>query len=311
MSEVQAVTGPFSYTGSYIARRLVDSGIEVRGLVRLPVTAATPGIECRELQFENAGLLARDLEGVSVLYNTYWIRFPRQGMTFDQAVKNIGILARAAKRAGVGRIVHLSVSNADRNSPFAYFRGKAEAEQEIHELGPPATIIRPTLVFGREDVLINNIVWLLRRLHVFALPGAGGYRVQPVFVDDVAKLAVRESRASGSRTIDAAAPEVFTFKQLCRLLAEAARVPALVLDTPEWAVLAAGRALSLILRDVIITPDELGALMAETLVSHQPPEATTRLTDWLAQNGAALGRAYTSELRRHWDSKGGGGQITK
>ena len=204
--EVHAVTGAFSYTGSYIANRLRESNIEVRALVRRVPASPDHGYDCRPLQFADAGRLSGDLSGVTVLYNTYWIRFERGGMTFDEAVRNTAILARAAKQAGVKRIVHLSVSNPSPTSPFAYFRGKAAAEEAVVASGVPCSIIRPTLVFGDEDILINNIAWILRRLHVFVMPGQGDYRVQPVFVKDVAALAVDEAKSTGNITLDAAGP---------------------------------------------------------------------------------------------------------
>src|ERR1039458_9112497 len=109
--EVHAVTGAFSYTGTYIASRLREIDIDVRALVRRVPANSDHGFDCRPLQFADAGRLADDLSGVTVLYNTYWIRFERGGMTFGEAVSNTAILAKAANQAGVKRIVHLSVSN--------------------------------------------------------------------------------------------------------------------------------------------------------------------------------------------------------
>ncbi len=303
MANVCAVTGPFSYTGKYIARRLIADGVDVRGLVRRPPYGMVADIDCRKLQFTDPDRLAADLEGSTVLYNTYWIRFSHGGETFADAVHNTAILANAAKRAGVGKIVHISVSNPSRDSPFAYFRGKAEAEDAVR-VGVPVSIIRPTLVFGREDILVNNIAWLLRRLHVFPVPGSGAYRVQPVFVDDVAALALEQGSSPTEQVLDAAGPEIFTFKKFCELLARAVRTRALILPAPVWVALTGGRVLSWLLHDALITDEEIGALMAETLVSHQPPTAPTRLSDWLSSPGWSLGRTYTSEYKRHWSTYG-------
>lgn len=179
ISEIHAVTGPFSYTGKYIARRLRQKGIAVRGLAR-NIPSEPEDIDCRKLQFSDPYRLAADLHGTKVLYNIYWIRFARGGSSFDGAVRNTSVLSVAAKNAGVQRIVHISVSNPSRESPFAYFRGKTAAEEAIR-CGVPVSIIRPTLTFGREDILVNNISWLLRRFHLFPLPGDGNYRVQPVW----------------------------------------------------------------------------------------------------------------------------------
>jgi len=297
---VHALTGPYSYTGRYIARRLLEQGVMVRGLVRRLSSNGDPRIECRELQFADASRLAADLRDVEVLYNTYWIRCPRNGMTFERAVENTRALAEAAATAGVHRVVHLSVTNPAAHSPFAYFRGKAAAEQAIGSTGVPASIVRPTLVFGREDILVNNIAWLLRRLRFFTVPDGGAYRVQPVYVGDVAELAVTEAHADGIRVIDAAGPEVLTFLELVRAIARSLPVRALVTGAPAAVTRFAGSALSRLLRDVLITGEELGALMAENLLSSAPPTARTRLSEWLQANGHYLGSVYASETARHW-----------
>lgn len=300
--EIQAVTGAFSYTGSYIADRLRRRGVEVRALVRRTPSHTESGFDCRPLQFADSDRLAQDLEGAEVLYNTYWIRFERGGMTFADAVRNTGILARAAARAGVGRIVHLSVSNPSHTSPFAYFRGKAAAEDFVLDAAVPCSIIRPTLVFGNEDILINNMAWILRHLHAFILPGTGSYRVQPVFVGDVAHLALSQSEVSGNRVLDAAGPEILEFRQLLTQLRAATNTKAVIVPTPPPVALALGQFVSVVLRDTLITEEELRALMAETLVSSEPPTATTAFREWAGRNSGNLGRRYQSELRRHWAS---------
>lgn len=300
LKEVQAVTGPFSYTGKYIAKHLRKSGISVRGLVRMGAGRSTDGIDCRQLQFENLDALTDDLRGCRLLYNTYWIRLEQYGQTFDQTVRNTGILAAAAKRAGVEKIVHISVSNPDVSSPFAYFRGKARAEHAILDSGVTTSVIRPTLVFGYEDILINNITWLLRHVHAFAVPASGRYRVQPVFVEDVARLAVEQSVLPDSTCLDAAGPETMPFLDLVKLLRSVSGSTALILRMPAVATVWAGQLLGRLLRDTLIIDEELGALMAETLISHQPVTASTKFSEWLRMAGHDLGIAYHSETARHW-----------
>lgn len=141
---------------------------------------------------------------------------------------------------------------------------------------------------------------LLRRFHGFALPGDGCYRVQPVFVGDVADLAVCEAAGVGDRIRDAAGPEVYTFEQLCRRLADAVGKRAVLIPVPVSVALTAAQILSHLLHDVVITSEEIGALMAEMLISHGEPTASTRLFDWLGECGSELGRSYSSELKRHW-----------
>jgi uncharacterized protein YbjT (DUF2867 family) len=301
MVAVHAVTGPFSYTGRYIARRLDSEGIPTRGFVRdLTDKPASTAVDCRSLQFADRDQLTRDLEGVDVLYNTYWIRFERGTSTFAGAVDNTRALAEAAHAAGVRRIVHISVSNPSADSPFAYFRGKAATEDAIRAVGIPCSVVRPTLVFGREDVLINNLAWLMRRMPLFPIFGDGRYRVQPVFVDDVAALAVTEGEQTGDRTVDAAGPVVQSFADFLRFLRASigSRVP--LLSVHPGLALAMSRPVSALLRDVLITKEELGALMADLLVSRGTATTPTSLEAWLKADKPDLGGRYTSELRRHW-----------
>jgi NADH dehydrogenase len=298
------VTGAFSYSGGVIARQLIDSGVEVVSLSRRPAPAGHPlagAVAFRPLQFTDVDELVRALDGADVLFSTYWIRFPRGGATFAQAVANSRVLFEAAMRAGVGRIVHLSVTNPSLDSPFAYFRGKAEVERALAETTSEYAVIRPSLVFGgRQEILINNIAWLLRRLPFYAVPGDGSYRVQPVSVEDVADLAIAAGRRSGPSTQDAVGPELYTFDQFLTVLAEAIGARTRLVHLPAAAVVALGRALGPLLRDVLITREELGALTSELLISHHPATGHTSFSEWLPGAGSWLGRRYANELRRNW-----------
>ena len=152
--------------------------------------------------FERPDLLVQHLKDVSVLYNTYWVRF---GPHAD-AVRNTLALFEAAKEAGVERIVHVSITNPSEDSPLEYFRGKAKLEKALVNSGISYAILRPAVLFGKEDILINNIAWTLRHLPVFGVFGDGRYRLQPIYVDDLASLAVEQgkSRANVDRQCDRA-----------------------------------------------------------------------------------------------------------
>jgi NADH dehydrogenase len=172
---VNAVTGVFSYTGSHIARRLLDDGERVRTLSRAP----DPGhplserVEFARLQFEDPIELLDALRGIDTLYNTYWVRFPRGRTTWDVVLENTRMLLRAAGAAGVSRIVHVSVTNPDADDRLGYYRYKALAEQAVRDAPLSYAIVRPTLVFARDDILLNNIGWVLRRFPLFVIAGDG------------------------------------------------------------------------------------------------------------------------------------------
>ena len=300
--DLAVVTGAFGYTGGYVARRLVDAGILVRTLSRRPAGQSPLGalVETAPLDFSDPGGLRRSMEGAGVLYNTYWIRYARGQITFDRAVENSRTLFEAAVEAGVGRIVHLSVTNPSHDSELPYFRGKAQVEELLDGLGVAYAVIRPTLVYGDGDLLLNNMAWALRRFPVFPVCGNGQYPVQPVYVEDLAVQAVEAGAASGNSVADAVGPETLSFNELLRLLASAMRIRARLMHMPPSVALALTRTVGLLKGDVALTRDEVVGLMAGLLASKAAPTGTTKLSEWLAVNADGLGRRYVSELRRNF-----------
>jgi uncharacterized protein YbjT (DUF2867 family) len=299
------VTGAFGYTGQYIARRLLARGRTVRTLTghpdhRSPLAA---GIQAFPFNFDQPRDLAASLAGADTLYNTYWVRFCHGLTSFDQAVGNTKVLVLAAEAAGVRRIVHISITNPRTDSPLPYFRGKRLIEEFIADRRLSHALIRPTVVFGREDILINNIAWLLRRLPVFVIPGGGDYRLQPVFVEDLADLAVAAGQRSDNLIVDAVGPETFTFEQLVHLIRSTVRSRSIIVHAPPWLALSAARAIGSMVGDVLLTSDEVAGLMSNLLVSNGPPTGTTPLSTWLTENATTVGRAYASELRRHFSAR--------
>ena len=256
--DLAVVTGAFGYTGGYVARRLLDQGIRVRTLTRRTDRreASRCVMEVAPLDFSDPDGLRRSMGGAGVLYNTYWIRYARGQMTFDRAVTNTGTLFEAAA-AGVGRIVHFSVTNPSHDSELPYFRGKAQVEEMLMSLGVSFAIIRPTLIYGGGDVLFNNMAWALRRFPVFPVHGSGDYPVQPVHSEDVAAQAVEAGSQSDSSVADAAGPQTFSFEELIRLLASAMGVRARFMHTSPSVGLALTRLVGLIMRDVVLTRDEV------------------------------------------------------
>jgi NADH dehydrogenase len=300
--QLHVVTGAFSYTGSFIARRLLDVGHRVRTLTGHPDRrhALSDKVETAPYSFGDPATLAHSLRGATALHNTYWIRFHRRGMTYDRAVENSRILFEAARQAGVGRLVHISVTNPGRALHLPYYEGKARVERAVAESGLSHAIIRPTLIFGLGDILVNNIAWLLRRFPFFAMPGAGAYRLQPISGDDVAELAAEAARQDGNVTLDAAGPDTYTFAELVRLVADAIGSRARLVQAPPGLALALSHVVGWFVRDVVLTRDELDGLMAELLVSDEVRRGSERFSDWLAEHADAIGTEYASELERHF-----------
>jgi uncharacterized protein YbjT (DUF2867 family) len=296
-----AVTGAFSYSGKYITHRLLAEGHEVITLTGHPNRPDPFGgaVKAYPLDFDEAGM-ASSLSGVDTLYNTYWVRFDKDGNTQPRAVENTRTLVRAAVRAGVRRMVHVSIANPSAESHLPYYWGKAANEKAVIESGMSYAILRPTVLFGKEDVLINNIAWLLRRFPFFGQIGDGKYGIQPVYVDDLAALAVEAGARSDNFTWDAVGPDIFTFDALVRLIGEKIGHPKAILHLPPGLALKAAQFISLFVGDVVLTPEEVDGLMANLLVSSEPPRCKTRLGDWLTENRETVGAVYASELARHY-----------
>lgn len=299
-----AVTGAFSYTGSYIARRLLNGGGAVITLTGHPdrESPLAGRIPAFPFDFDRPDRMAAHLAGVDVLYNTYWVRFEHGESTFARAVANTVTLLNAAREAGVRRVVHISIAHADPESSLPYFRGKGVAEGAVRESGLSYAILRPTLIFGKEDVLLNNIAWLLRRFPIFGVPGSGNYRVQPIYVDDLAAQAVELGAMKTDVVRDAVGPETFTFRELVGLLDDAVGGRTSLVSLPPGLALALAGLLGAVLGDVLLTADEMAGLRQGLLVKEEPPAGTTRLTEWVRENAPALGATYASELRRHFSS---------
>lgn len=297
------VTGAFSHSGSHIAQRLLDRGHRVRTLTFHPDRAhpLRAHVETAAYRFDDPAALARSLEGVATLYNTFWVRFDHGPTSFVNAVESSRMLFFAARRAGVQRVVHLSITNPALESPLPYFRGKALVEYALAQSGVPYSIVRPTWIFGGErDVLANNIAWILRRLPAFALPGDGSYRVQPVHIDDLVRICTDAAGSSDDTVIDAAGPETMTFHDLVSLVRTAVHSSAPILHLPPPLMAAAGRALGLLVNDVVLTPDEIRGLMAGLLVSREPPRGQIAFSEWLQEHRSSIGRTYANELERHF-----------
>jgi len=306
MPTTDLVTGAFGFTGSRIAARLLRAQRRVLTLTRRPAGKhpLADRVELVAYDFE-PGALRAALNGVDTVYVTMWMRFPRGHATWTQMVDNVTRLAGAAADAGARRIVYVSVTNARRDSSTAYFRAKAAAEDAVLDAARRGTIsvaiVRPTLLYGPGDILINNMAWTLRRLPVFGIPGDGRFLVQPVHVDDVAELCVRLGAADARVDVDAAGAETLSFNELVGAVRSAVRSRALVVHLPVPLVLAATRALGLVVGDVVLTRDEMRELMESLLVARDPAgTCPTRFTDWIAANGAGTGRRYSSELARNF-----------
>ena len=302
LDNLDVVMGAFGYIGRYIAAQLLENGRQVKTITTHTKKPNPFGssVQAFPYNFDEPERLEATLDGVDTLFNTYWIRFEHSGMTYERAIANTRILFNSAARAGVKKIVHISVTHAAKDSPLPYYTGKARQEEALKESGLPYTIIRPTLVFGKEDILANNIAWLIRKFPLFPIAGDGQYRLQPIYVGDLASIAIAQAQDTHSETIDAIGPESYSFQEFAQTIASAIGKNVVFIRVPPWANIYLGKLIGLFLRDVILTRDELRGLMGNYLTSEQPPNAPTKFSEWLKENHHTMGCDYSSELDRHF-----------
>jgi uncharacterized protein YbjT (DUF2867 family) len=297
---LDVVTGAFSYSGEAIARQLHASGRRVRTLTGHPERSSGSGFEVRALDFDDPALLVESLTGATTLYNTYWVRFAHAGVDHTLAVENSRTLFQAAKRAGVRKIVHVSILHPSAASPYPYFRGKALVERALVESGLAYASLRPSVLFDERGVLLNNIAWLLRNLPVFGVGGGGGYQVRPIHVDDLARLALEASEWPEERVVDAVGPERPTFLDLVKQIRGAVGSRARIVRVPAPLLLGMSKVIGAMIHDVLLTADEYRSMAEGLADSDAPTTGAVRLSEWLANHGPALGTRYFNELELHF-----------
>jgi len=302
-SQLHVVTGAFGYSGRYIAQRLLDAGHRVRTITNSPdrPNPFQRVVEAHPFNFDDPARLTESLKGAAVLYNTYWVRFNATDFKHSIAVENTLKLFEAAKAAGVGKVVHVSITNPSESSPLEYFNGKAKLEKALIASRLPYSILRPTVIFGPEDILVNNIAWTLRRLPVFGVFGDGNYSLQPIFVEDLANLAVEQGASSENLIIDAIGPETFTYRELVRTIGRLIGKRRPVISVPPGLAYAMASAMGKLVGDVIVTREEIEGLMQNLLLTDSPPAGGTMLSEWVAAHSKEVGRHYASELARRRD----------
>lgn len=302
-NDLNIVTGAFGFSGKHITRMLLEMGKSVKTITGHPRRSEEFGdkVEAMSFNFDKPDELTKSLQGASTLYNTYWIRFAHGDETFDKAVENSRTLIKAAKDAGIKKIVHVSITNPSEDSDLPYFRGKALVEEAIHESGLSYAILRPAVLFGDQGILINNIAWFLRRMPAFAVPGNGDYGIQPIHVDDLAELAVTAGQEEDNKTIDAVGPEKYTFQEMVLRIRQAIGSRTSIIHASPTMAYYAATLFGYLVGDVVLTRDEVKGLMDNLLVSDEPPTGHTKLSEWLDANAGWLGSSYFSEVKKHFE----------
>jgi uncharacterized protein YbjT (DUF2867 family) len=297
------ITGASGFIGGAITDQLIDRAT-IRSLTSHPhKNRFAARVRSFPYDFDQPTRMAEAFRGVDVFVNSYYVRFNYGDETFELAVDRTRDLIAQAQAAGVRKIVHVSVSNADERSDLPYYSNKGRIERLVRDSGVDYTILRPTLVVGRGDILVNNIAFFLRHLPVFTIFGRGDYRAQPTDVDAFAAVAVDAIGGDHhGQTVPVAGPNDWTFRDMVRAIRAAVGSRSLIVHAPAAVALAGLKVAGLLLGDVVLTSDEVKGLTREYLYAEQPLRRGAGFAEWLAGDGvaSALGRRYESELARHF-----------
>ncbi|HEY5038054.1 MAG TPA: NmrA family NAD(P)-binding protein [bacterium] len=301
MGKRAVITGAFSFTGAAVAAELIHRGWKVHTLTNRSLPPEAGEITSSPLKFESS-YLQEQLKDADVFINTYWVRIPWNGTTFQTGIDNSKLLVQAAVEAKVPRFVHVSVSRAEKGMNLGYYRGKHEVENLVINSGLSYGIVCPTLALGPNDVLTNNIAWFLRRFPFFPIPKGGHFRLQPVTLNDMGRIIADAAESKENMKVDAAGPEILSYRDFLTHLAQACGVKPIFVSAPNWLALAGIRLIEPLVGDVILTREELLGLQQELLCSDKPPLGKESTVEWLKQNGNRLGRVYANDVKRHFGS---------
>ncbi len=294
------VTGALGYSGKIITEKLLKKNYEVKTLTNSSHKTNPFGnkLKIEPFNFNNPNKLIKSISGFDTLINTYWVRFNHKNFNHSDAVSNTKQLFDCAKAAGIKRIIHVSITNPSTTSNLEYFKGKGVLEDYLQNLNVNYSIIRPAVLFGKEDILINNIAWMIRHLPIFGVFGNGSYKLQPIYIDDFADIIINEISNHNNAIINAIGPETFTYKQLVKTIMDIIHVQKRIINVSPTVGYLAGKLISTIKNDVTITKEEIKGLMDNLLFVDEKATGTTRLTDWLKSNEKTIGIKYANELSR-------------
>ena len=231
------IFGGGGFLGRYVAQTLLGQGARVRvacrnanSAIHIKPLGNLGQVQLMEADVRKPASVARAVRDADAVINLV-------GSFADMnAVQNIGagVVAKAAADAGVKALVHISAIGADAHSNAEYGQSKAGGEAAVHAAFPAAVILRPSIVFGREDQFINRFAGLIRMLPVVPVIGAAT-RFQPVFVGDVAKAVAAALAHQDGRVLELGGPEIFSMMELNRWIAKAIGRAPLFVEVPDIA----------------------------------------------------------------------------
>ena len=304
------VFGGSGFLGRHTVRALARAGWRVRVAVRRPDLAGhlqpmgvVGQIHAVQANLRYPASIAAACAGADVVVNLVGVLAPSGKQSFD-AVHAAGAraVAKAAREAGVRRLIHVSAIGADRKSASAYARSKAAGEAGVLEEYPDALILRPSLVFGPEDDLFNRFAGMARISPLLPLIGGGKTRFQPVFVGDVAAAIANAAAGAGKagQIYELGGPEVLSMRQIMdKVLAWSDRERGYV-RLPFWAAKLLGL-LTVPLPNAMrpITVDQVRLLASDNLVGDAAKGEGRTLAGLGVSAPHAAGSVVPSYLERY------------
>ena len=275
-NELITVFGGSGFIGRHVIRRLAKRGARVRAAVRQPnlagylkVMGDVGQIEPVQANIRYESSIKQAILGADKVINLVGILHESGPQKFTRVqAEGASAIARAAKAAGVRKLVHVSAIGADAASASLYARSKAAGEAAVREHFPAATIIRPSVVFGPEDDFFNRFAMLARMLPALPLIGGGHTKMQPVYAGDVADAIVRalDDAATDGKTYELGGPHIYTMKQIMEMVLEQTGRRRLLLPLPFFAARIQAALLQILPRP-LLTVDQVRLLETDNIVS--------------------------------------------
>jgi len=273
------VLGASGFVGRSVCARLGAAGVAVRALTRdrlksRPLTVI-PSLEIFEASPHDDAGLARALDGMDAVVNLVGILHASRREPFEKVHARLPArLARACRAAGVGRLVHVSALHADPGGPSEYLRsrGRGEAALRAEGAGLAITILKPSVIFGRDDSFLNLFAGLVKPLPVVPLAGAG-VRFQPVWVEDVARAVTAclgDARTAG-QSYDLCGPQAYRLAEIVGYVARLQGLDRIIVPLPGWAATAQAFVLEH-LPGPLMTRDNLASMKVDSVCSCPFPE---------------------------------------
>lgn len=270
------VFGASGFIGRNIVRELARRGARVNAVCRdvekakfLKPMGVVGQVTPMRADVTDPAAIARALNGASMVVNLVGILYQSGRNTFEAVQATApGVIAKAAKEAGVDALVHVSAIGADPNSKAAYARSKATGEAAVRSGFPEATILRPSIVFGPDDNFFNQFAAYATIAPALPLIGGGKTKFQPVYVDNVADavMAALDRPDAKGATYELGGPAVYSFRDLMRMILKETNRKAWLVEVPFWAASLKSRFLE-VLPKPPLTRDQVELLKTDNLVA--------------------------------------------